>query len=64
MQTFLVVLLVLVPVLYTWKWNDIGKKLAKGTPEIGVLAQEVQIVNPDAVITGPDGYLMVNYGRL
>lgn len=50
--------------LYTWKWNDIGKKLANGTPEIGVLAQEVQIVNPDAVITRPDGYLMVNYGRL
>ena len=50
--------------LYTWKWNDIGNKLWGSFPEIGVLAQEVQIVNPDAVTTGPDGYLMVNYGRL
>jgi hypothetical protein len=50
--------------LYTWKWNDLGKKLAKGTLEIGVLAQEVQLIKPEAVITRPDGYLMVNYGSL
>jgi hypothetical protein len=31
---------------------------------IGVMAQEVEIVKPEAVITRPDGYKMVNYGVL
>jgi hypothetical protein len=32
------------------------------TPEIGLLAQEVEKVRPDAVATGPDGYKRVDYG--
>jgi Chaperone of endosialidase len=31
---------------------------------VGVMAQEVADVDPDAVLLGPDGYLRVNYGRL
>jgi hypothetical protein len=32
------------------------------TPEIGLLAQEVEKVRPEAVATGPDGYKRVDYG--
>jgi Chaperone of endosialidase len=31
---------------------------------VGVIAQEVQAIVPDAVIRGPDGYLRVFYGKL
>jgi len=31
---------------------------------VGVMAQEVQIVRPDAVVRGNDGYLRVSYGKL
>jgi hypothetical protein len=31
---------------------------------VGVIAQEVQAVRPDAVVRGPDGYLRVDYGRI
>jgi hypothetical protein len=31
---------------------------------VGVMAQEVQAVMPDAVVSGSDGYLRVNYGKL
>ena len=31
---------------------------------VGVMAQEVQSVAPDAVMQGADGYLRVNYDRL
>jgi hypothetical protein len=36
----------------------------EGRHEIGVMAQEVQNVMPEAVIHHPDGYLMVQYGRI
>lgn len=47
--------------LYTWDWNAEGRRLAGSQPGIGVIAQEV---NDDAVILGPDGYLMVDYTRV
>jgi hypothetical protein len=31
---------------------------------VGVMAQEVQTIRPDAVTRGHDGYLRVNYDRL
>ena len=34
------------------------------TAYVGVMAQEVQQVEPGAVWRGPDGYLRVNYDRL
>jgi len=41
---------------YSYKWEDIRR--------IGVMAQEVLKIKPEAVIEHPDGYLMVNYGGL
>lgn len=35
-----------------------------GSRQIGVMAQELMEVMPEAVIQHPSGYLMVNYGRL
>jgi hypothetical protein len=34
------------------------------TAYVGVMAQEVQTVMPDAVVRGPDGYLRVRYDKL
>ena len=31
---------------------------------VGVIAQDVQSVRPEAVMRGPDGYLWVNYDKL
>jgi Chaperone of endosialidase len=31
---------------------------------VGVIAQEVQAIMPEAVVRGTDGYLRVNYDRL
>jgi hypothetical protein len=31
---------------------------------VGVMAQDVQGVMPEAVVRGKDGYLLVDYGRL
>lgn len=41
---------------YRYLWSD--------TVYIGVMAQEVAFVHPEAVIPGPDGYLRVDYSRL
>jgi hypothetical protein len=38
--------------------------LGSTRPYVGVIAQEVQTVVPDAVSRGPDGYLRVHYERL
>ena len=35
-----------------------------GKPEVGVMAQEVMKVRPDAVVRHPNGYLMVDYGKI
>ena len=50
--------------LYQWDWNDKAKALGVDSPAIGVIAQEVKEKNPEAVITGDHGYLMVNYAGL
>jgi hypothetical protein len=41
---------------YNYIWSD--------RPEVGVMAQEVQAIKPDAVSEGPGGFLMVDYARL
>lgn len=41
---------------YRYLWSEIQY--------VGVIAQEVAAVVPEAVITGPNGYLRVNYARL
>lgn len=44
--------------IYRYRYRD------GGPVQLGVMAQEVQKTRPDAVITGPDGLLRVNYGAL
>jgi Chaperone of endosialidase len=41
---------------YQYLWSD--------TTYVGVMAQEVAAVKPEAVLRGADGYLRVDYGRL
>ena len=41
---------------YRYLWSD--------TVYVGVMAQEVLTIAPDAVVRGNDGYLRVDYGRL
>ena len=43
---------------YTFNWK------AGGRPDIGVIAQEVEKVFPQAVSTNADGYKSVEYGNL
>ena len=43
---------------YRFTYNDEHK------PYVGVMAQEVQTVAPDAVVRDRDGYLSVLYGKL
>lgn len=50
--------------LYTWDWNEKGKVIAGDQPAVGVIAQEVQITHPYAVIMDESGYLKVNYAGL
>jgi hypothetical protein len=51
--------------MYTWKWNEEAKRIgADKTTPMGVIAQEIQKTHPEAIITGDDGYLRVNYGKL
>lgn len=44
---------------YQWYSYDIF-----GQPSVGVMADEVQKIKPEAVSTHPSGYLMVDYGAL
>lgn len=50
---------------YEWDWNEEGLRVgADRYPTFGVIAQEVQKTHPHAVMAGPEGYLMVNYGAI
>jgi len=50
--------------IYTWKWNAKAKELGvDNAPEVGVIAQEVQKVIPNAV-HNMNGYLAVNYSMV
>lgn len=52
---------------YTYRWNELGaEQFAKneGSADVGVLAQEVEQVFPELVLTNSDGYKMVNYNGL
>lgn len=52
---------------YTYTWKDKkefpGQALGEGK-DMGVIAQEVEKVFPDAVMTNKDGYKSVNYNAL
>ena len=50
--------------VYEYEYKPEWKDEAGHGKFIGVMAQEVEIVKPEAVFTRPDGYKMVNYGVL
>ena len=50
--------------VYEFEYKPEFKAEAGEGKFVGVMAQEVELVQPEAVITRPDGYKMVNYGVL
>jgi hypothetical protein len=47
-----------------WKWNDIGQKIANpNQPTVGVIAQQIAKIIPEAVKKHVSGYLMVDYSH-
>ena len=50
--------------VYEYEYKSEWKDEAGYGKFIGVMAQEVEMVKPEAVFTRPDGYKMVNYGVL
>jgi hypothetical protein len=50
--------------VYEFEYKPEFKNIAGEGKFVGVMAQEVELIQPEAVITRPDGYKMVNYGVL
>ncbi|CAB5217735.1 Intramolecular chaperone auto-processing domain containing protein [uncultured Caudovirales phage] len=50
--------------VYEYEYKPEWKDEAGHGKFIGIMAQEVEMVKPEAVFTRPDGYKMVNYGVL
>lgn len=48
--------------LYTWDWNEIGRKLTGKLSGFGVIAQELREIMPEAVIDGE--WLRVDYRKV
>lgn len=48
--------------LYSWDWNKIGRKITGHLKGVGVIAQEIQKIKPEAVIDGE--WLRVDYGKV
>ena len=47
-----------------WTWNDKANQLGLYGEAQGVIAQEVELLYPDAVVTTPSGYKAVRYDWL
>ena len=50
--------------VYRWEWTKKGKEIAGEQGTLGVIAQEVLNIMPEAVSIGSDGYYRVDYGRV
>lgn len=50
--------------LYSWDWKASAPSDAKGNPTVGVIAQEVQLLMPEAIIQREDGYMAVDYSKV
>jgi hypothetical protein len=50
--------------VYRWKWTKEAKKIVGDQGTLGVLAQEILKIIPEAVSIGSDGYYRVDYGRI
>ena len=51
-------------VTYEWRVNEFPDKNFDSNRHVGVIAQEVEAVLPEAVETGGDGYKSVNYSNI
>ena len=49
---------------YFWNWTEEAKKFVGNQATFGVMAQEAMEIFPEAVSTGSNGYLQVNYARI
>ena len=48
-------------VVHIWEWNEKAKELGLDKyPPAGLIAQDVELMYPEAVITDDNGYLMVD----
>ena len=48
-------------VIHIWEWNEKAKGLGMDEfPPVGLIAQDVELMYPEAVITDDNGYLMVD----
>ena len=48
-------------VIHIWEWNEKAKELGLDKhPNAGLIAQDVELMFPDAVIKDENGYLMVD----
>lgn len=50
------------PVFFEWKKDVPPRFHFKDEPEAGLIAQEVEEVFPELVVTNPDGYKAIRYG--
>jgi len=50
--------------LYSWDWKESAPSDAKNDPTIGVIAQEVQQLIPEAIVQRADGYMAVDYSKV
>ena len=60
-------------VIHEWEWNDTARQLSSkyglsveegGYPSVGLIAQDVQAIYPDAVVVDADGYLVIDIPML
>lgn len=51
-------------VTYKWRTDEFPKRKFEKTEQVGVIAQDVEKVLPQAVMTDGDGFKVVDYGRL
>lgn len=49
---------------YFWDWTEEAKQFVGNQNTFGVIAQEAQLLFPEAVMMHPDGYLQVDYSRI
>ncbi|QDP54038.1 MAG: hypothetical protein Unbinned1502contig1001_25 [Prokaryotic dsDNA virus sp.] len=50
--------------LYAWEWNEAANAVGQHGSGAGVIAQEAQVLRPEAVTRGSDGYLRVDYNKV